>query len=203
LCQVEPTDEIGPFRCEGMVAYATSLRQHVRVVQALEPKSQAAARPGTAPSDATRQLRSAVQEFVRSFGLLEGDQTPCGQPLALSHAHALMVLAGADRGGARTSQQALASALGIDKSNVARLCAKMERLGHIDQERPVADGRARLVGLTGKGRRIAERVDAASLSRFQKVLEAMPSARVRERAITTIRELNAAVALLERTENDA
>ncbi len=114
-----------------------------------------------------------------------------------------MLLAGAGQTGARTSQQALASALGIDKSNVARLCAKMERLGHIDQERPVADGRARLIGLTGKGRRIAARVDAASLTRFQRVLEAMPSLRARERAITAVHELNAAVALLERTATDA
>jgi hypothetical protein len=40
------------------------------------------------------------------------------------------------------TQQALGEALGIDKSNVARLCGKMERQGHITQM-PVADRRTR------------------------------------------------------------
>lgn len=152
-----------------------------------------------ASGDPTQELRAAVQQFVRSFGLLAGDQTPCGQPLAPSHAHALMVLSA----GTRLNQQALSSMLGIDKSSVARLCAKMESLGHIDQERPANDGRARLVGLTDKGRRVAERVDAASRARFQHVLEAMPSARVRERVIVAIQQLNEAVASMGRTEQVA
>ena len=108
--------------------------------------------------DAAQQLRAGVQQFVRSFGLLAGDQTPCGQPLAPSHAHALMLLLETARAGKRTNQRALAAALGIDKSSAARLCEKMERVGHVDQARSPADGRARLLGLTTKGRRVAEQV---------------------------------------------
>jgi DNA-binding MarR family transcriptional regulator len=121
-------------------------------------------------------LRGAVQQFVRTFGLLSGDQTPCGEPLATSHAHALMILL--PRAGARPAvmQQELASALGIDKSNIARLCAKMERAGHVAQQRSPTDGRARLVELTARGRRLAEQVDAASRARFAAVLAAVPEA---------------------------
>jgi len=144
-----------------------------------------------------QHLRAAVQKFVRSFGLLSGDQTPCGEPLAPSHAHALMLLAGVAHDG-RSSQQALASALGIDKSSVARLCAKMEQAGHIDQARPVADARTRLVGLTEKGRRLAERVDLASLARFQAVLDAMPTAGARKSVVQALDVLNEAVDSMER-----
>lgn len=120
-------------------------------------------------------LRGAVQQFVRSFGLLAGDHTPCGEPLATSHAHALMVLL--SRAGAPpVMQQELGSALGLDKSSIARLCAKMERAGHVSQQRSPSDGRARLVELTARGRRLAEQVDAASRGRFAAVLAAVPEA---------------------------
>lgn len=119
-------------------------------------------------------LRGAVQRFVRTFGLLAGDQTPCGEPLPTSHAHALMVLLA--RAGARAPvmQQELGRELGIDKSNVARLCARMERAGHVTQQRSPADGRARLVELTARGRRLAEQVEAASRARFAAVLATVP-----------------------------
>lgn len=154
-------------------------------------------------SSAAHELRAGVQRFVRSFGLLAGDQTPCGQPLAPSHAHALMLLLEAARANESTSQQALASALGIDKSSAARLCAKMEHAGHIDQQRAPADGRLRLIRLTTKGRHLAERVDAASRARFQQVLDAIPSSRARESVIAALRQLNQALALVGRKEPDA
>jgi DNA-binding MarR family transcriptional regulator len=149
------------------------------------------------------ELRAAVQRFVRSFGLLAGDQTPCGEPLAPSHAHALMLLFEAGHTGQRLSQQALASALGIDKSTVARLCAKMERAGHVDQQRPVVDERARLVGLTAKGKRVAERVESASRARFRDVLAAMPSAHDCHSLIVAIQRLNEAITIVSRSQNDA
>jgi DNA-binding MarR family transcriptional regulator len=154
-------------------------------------------------SDATYELRAGVQRFVRSFGLLAGDQTPCGQPLAPSHAHALMLLLEAARAQESMSQQALAAALGLDKSSTARLCAKMEQAGHVDQQRAPADGRLRLIRLTSKGQHLAERVDAASRARFQQVLDAIPSSRARESVIAALRQLNQAIALVGRKEPNA
>lgn len=145
--------------------------------------------------DDSLALRASVQRFVRSFGLLSGDQTPCGQPLAPSHAHALMLLLG-PRAGGRTSQGTLASELGLDKSSTARLCAKMEASGHVTQERSAADGRARFIRLTEKGRRVAERVDGASRARFREVLDALPSARARDDVLTALSVLNDAIATL-------
>ncbi|HEX5100574.1 MAG TPA: MarR family winged helix-turn-helix transcriptional regulator [Polyangiaceae bacterium] len=145
----------------------------------------------------TERFRGAVQHFIRSFGLLAGDQTPCGEPLAVSHAHALQVLLERQTGGPIT-QQALAELLGIDKSNVTRLCSKMERSGHIERLRSPSDGRARPLTLTAKGRRVAERVSAASRARFTDVLEALPSAARRQAVIEALECLNGALATLAR-----
>jgi hypothetical protein len=35
------------------------------------------------------RLQQEVIGFIRAFGLLSNDQTPCGQPMAPSDAHAL------------------------------------------------------------------------------------------------------------------
>lgn len=141
-------------------------------------------------------FRDELQRFIRSFGLLSTDHTPCGQPLPPSHAHALMVLW---RGGARArpTQQQLGRVLGIDKSNVARLCARMERAGHVRQERSRTDGRSRLLVLTPHGRRLAAKVETASRRRFEALLEAIP-APTRRDLVDSLGALNRAIASLLR-----
>jgi DNA-binding MarR family transcriptional regulator len=119
-------------------------------------------------------LRRLIQAFIRSIGLLSADQTPCGQPLSVSHAHALMVLLEAAREGEYLSQRELAQALGIDKSNVTRLCRRMEGAGHIVQRRSADDGRARLLSLTPAGNRLATNVERSSRERFEKLMTAIP-----------------------------
>jgi DNA-binding MarR family transcriptional regulator len=134
-----------------------------------------------------------VQEFVRSFGLLITKQTPCGHPLSPSHAHALMVLL--EREGEGTTQSSLGAQLGIDKSNVARLCARMHDEGHIVQEVSAEDARGRTLELTAKGKRMAEQLKGASLARFQRVLHGVPLAK-RRQLLDSLQLLNASVALL-------
>ena len=112
-------------------------------------------------------LRRLIQTFIRSAGLLAGDQTPCGHPVAVSHAHALMVLLETARKGKRVTQRELGQALGIDKSNVTRLCRRMESAGHLVQSRSADDGRARLLSLTTRGTRVAKNVERSSRDRFQ------------------------------------
>lgn len=122
-------------------------------------------------SDAAR-LRSSVQTFLRRFGLLLQDETPCGQPLPTSHAHALMLLLAAGRS---LRQNELGAGLGIDKSNVARLCAQMEEQRHIEQKPHPDDRRARLVCLTAKGQRVGQQVKEASERRFEALLSRIPA----------------------------
>ena len=149
------------------------------------------------PTEAhVERLKSLVQTFTRSFGLLVTKQTPCGQPVSPSYAHCLMVLRDREKLGLATSQAELSAQLGIDKSNVARLCARLESGGHAVQERDPADGRGRMLSLTIKGRRMAERIDLASRDRFQRVARAVPAGK-RASVLEALEILTAAVQALE------
>lgn len=145
-------------------------------------------------SDADR-LRNLVQRFVRSFGLLVTKETPCGQPLSPSYAHALMVLVERAREQTSTSQATLGVILGIDKSNVTRLCSRMEAAGHVRQERASDDGRSRLVSLTEPGKRLAQRIEQASQDRFNRIVVALPR-RERSTVFQSLAALNAAIETL-------
>jgi len=123
--------------------------------------------------DEVERLKSLVQTFARNFGLLVTKQTPCGYPVSPSYAHALMVLLRRHHSGLDTSQSELGMRLGIDKSNVARLCSRLESSGHATQQRAPDDGRGRHLTLTVKGRRMAERLEDASNERFFRLTQAV------------------------------
>ncbi len=141
-------------------------------------------------------LRASVQDFVRRFGLLAPDRTPCGAALPPATAHALLVILGADT---PPTQNDLADALALDKSNVARLCSRLERAGHVVRAIDVEDRRARRVQLTAKGRRLAKRVDAKSRARFDAVFAALPA----DRRTTVIDALNALTTAIDSWEREA
>lgn len=132
-------------------------------------------RPSSGSDDAGA-LRTAVQRLIRSIGLLAENRTPCGEPLPVSYAHALMVLLEAQQANEHPRQQDLGRVLGINKSNIARLCEKMERAGHLQRKRSSGDGRARLLTLTDRGARVAVAVESKSRAHFQKLLVAIPAA---------------------------
>ena len=116
-------------------------------------------------------LRALVQRFVRGFGLLAESESPCGQPLHTSHAHALMILLHDDGGGLH--QAALARQLGVDKSNASRLVAQLVKKGHLAVTTSKEDARIKRVRLTPKGTRVARAVDDASRRRFGDLLAAI------------------------------
>jgi len=134
------------------------------------------------------ELRRLMQRLFRRFGALATDSTPCGKPLSMAHAHALMIL----RAKGELSQQELGAELCIDKSNVARLCAKLVDAGHVKQRTSERDGRSRRVSLTARGKRLAGEVDAASGTRFGTLLTAVPTGQ-RRRVLESLRHLVAAL----------
>lgn len=151
-------------------------------------------------SDVAR-LKLLIQSFTRNFGLLVTKQTPCGLPISPSHAHCLMVLLARERSSEETTQSDLGEQLSIDKSNIARLCTKLQRDGHATQVRSPTDGRGRIVTLTPKGRRMAERLETASDERFRKILKAVP-ATARDPMLNSLETLVEAVAALDGEENE-
>jgi len=111
-----------------------------------------------------------------------------------------MALLDRERRGESGTQQDLVALLGVDKSNVARLCAKMIEAGHLCQVPSPADARAWLLSLTGKGRRLAERVEDASRRRFDRLLASLPSAAARTTVIQSLELLNEAIARTRKME---
>jgi DNA-binding MarR family transcriptional regulator len=117
------------------------------------------------------ELRGAFHAVLRSFGLLESAQTPCGQPIHVSLAHGLMELL--SHPGCR--QVDLGQALRISKSATSRLVSQMVRKGWATRTADERDGRAWQVSLTANGARVARQIDAASLERFAAVNDAIPA----------------------------
>jgi DNA-binding MarR family transcriptional regulator len=158
-----------------------------------------AKRPSGDPAPSSGQveeLQSLVQAFVRSFGLLVTKQTPCGHPVSPSYAHALMALLEREGAEVETTQSDLGERLGIDKSNVARLCAKLHAEGHAIQEASPDDARSRQLRLTTKGRRMAEKIQSSSFERFRRVAAAVAPEQ-RQVLLDSLTALNAAVSTLE------
>ena len=137
------------------------------------------------------ELRRLIQRLFRRFGTLASDATPCGKPLSIAHAHALMVLL--SRG--ELSQQDLGRELCIDKSNVARLCTKMTSAGHATQRPDKSDGRSRRVSLTARGARLAHEAETSSAARFRGVFRGLPDV-ARPGVLAALRHLLASVEAL-------
>lgn len=128
------------------------------------------ARSTTRSVEPGRQLQDLIVAFVRGFGLLQPDRTPCNQPVSVSEAHALMELAG----GARLSQQELADRLRLEKSSVSRLVAHLDQTGSVQRTKSQRDGRVLVLALTPTGEALAARIAQARATTFASLLAAIP-----------------------------
>jgi DNA-binding MarR family transcriptional regulator len=117
-----------------------------------------------------KELMKSIVAFVRSFGLHKPDQTPCGQPVAVAEAHALMDLAAFGP----VRQGALAARLQLEKSTVSRLVRQMEAHGWIQRNSDRHDGRAVSIQLTRQGRATASELARARQEKFARILAAIP-----------------------------
>ncbi|MEX1173065.1 MAG: MarR family transcriptional regulator [Chloroflexota bacterium] len=115
-------------------------------------------------------LQGRITAFVRAFGLLQPDETPCGRPIPVSEAHALAEL---DRDGP-LPQHELGARLHLEKSTVSRLVDQLEGRGWLTGCRRDGDGRVVWLELTEAGRTAAAGLAAARAARFNRLLEAVP-----------------------------
>lgn len=116
-------------------------------------------------------LQERVVAFIRAFGLHRPDETPCGKPISVSEAHALMELSR----DAVVSQSELAARLGLEKSTVSRLVSQLAARGWVMRERDPGDGRALRLTLSEAGHRAAAALAAARREKFARVLERIPA----------------------------
>ncbi|MEL6544292.1 MAG: MarR family transcriptional regulator, partial [Myxococcota bacterium] len=117
-------------------------------------------------NDVARLLRDALRRLLVAHHSFDEHRRPCGLELSAPYAWALLELS--DRGPLTVKE--LSEQLNIDKTNVSRLCAKMEAQGHVCRPVHPDDGRARLVELTRAGRVLASRTDEMSSTHFSELL---------------------------------
>lgn len=110
--------------------------------------------------------------LVRALGLHRPDQTPCGQPVAVAEAHAVLELS-REPG---ISQNGLATRLRLEKSTVSRIVTLLERRGWIERRRDKIDTRIVHVHLTRDGRAAAANMSASRQAKFTKIFGAIPAA---------------------------
>lgn len=136
-------------------------------------------------SDA-HELQEAVARFVRAFGLHQPDQTPCGQPVPVSEAHALGELA---RDGA-LRQNDLAQRLRLEKSTTSRLVTQLINRGWAERSSAPEDKRGVLVQLTPAGVNAAAQLAKARAARFSTLLDRVPPGERADvlRALATLTE---------------
>jgi DNA-binding MarR family transcriptional regulator len=125
------------------------------------------------PDPQALALQAQLSAFVRAFGLHQPEQTPCGQPIPVSEAHAITELY---REGPM-AQHELVARLNLQKSTVSRLVTQLENRGWLSRRRETPDGRVAVLELTDAGRRAALQVVAARAAKFDRLLAALPADR--------------------------
>jgi DNA-binding MarR family transcriptional regulator len=128
-------------------------------------------RPDGADDASAEAFSDAFVRFVRAFGVLDAERTPCGAAMSTAEAHAVTVL----RHG-RMSQRTLGERLNLTKSTTSRLVDQLMGRGWADRAADPGDGRVQLVGLTEQGRRVAADVARRRADRLAALLDRVPKA---------------------------
>jgi DNA-binding MarR family transcriptional regulator len=115
-------------------------------------------------------FQDEIVSLIRSLGLHRPDQTPCGQPVSVAEAQAVLELSREPR----ISQNGLAARLRLEKSTVSRIAAILENRGWLERTRDKDDSRILRLRLTPLGSRIAGNLAASRAAKFSKIFAAIP-----------------------------
>ena len=116
------------------------------------------------------ELQERMISLIRAFGLHRPEETPCGEPVAVAEAHALLELTREEP----LLQKDLAQRLRLEKSTVSRLVKVLEKRGWVGRKKSSHDGRAMELRLTEAGKKAAARLAEARRAKFARILEAIP-----------------------------
>ena len=112
-------------------------------------------------------------QLMRSLGLHKPDQTPCGQPVSVAEAHALLEIA-REPG---LTQNGLANRLGLEKSTVSRIAGMLEERRWIRRVRDDRDARFVRLHLTQHGFKANVRIAESRRGKFDRIFRAIPADR--------------------------
>jgi len=138
--------------------------------------------PATSPRPSpASEFQETMVALIRTLGLHQPDRTPCGQPVSVAEAHALLELS-REPG---LSQNALAARLRLEKSSVSRIVTSLEKRAWVARERNSQDTRIVQVHLTGDGRDAAANLAASRQAKFTRIFAAIPVAE-RDAVLTSL-----------------
>jgi DNA-binding MarR family transcriptional regulator len=118
------------------------------------------------------EFQATMVALIRALGLHQPGRTPCGQPVSVAEAHALLEL-GREPG---QSQNGLAARLRLEKSSVSRIVTTLEKRGWVARQRQPQDTRIVRVHLTGDGQDAAANLAASRQAKFERIFAAIPAA---------------------------
>lgn len=118
----------------------------------------------------TDAVLRATQSFV---GLALRSLEAAGAPITLAQYRMLAVLHADDNQNVRD----LASTLGVERSTATRMYTRLVNGGLVERKGDPTDGRAVVVSLTPKGRKVVAAVVQARRSNVAALLSALPAAR--------------------------
>jgi DNA-binding MarR family transcriptional regulator len=121
-------------------------------------------------ADPKATFQEEIVELIRALGLHRPDQTPCGQPISVAEAQAVLELSRQPG----ISQNGLATRLRLEKSTVSRVASMLERRAWIERSRDTNDARILRLRLTPSGLKAAQALAASREAKFSKVFEAIP-----------------------------
>lgn len=111
------------------------------------------------------ELRHIIQKFIRLFGLLEQNVTPCGFNLSPSQVYSLQELDGNS-----LTIGDLAERLLLERSTVSRLIDNLVKNDFVNRVTNEENRREVLVSLTVKGRRSLQQVQEQSIQHYNSML---------------------------------
>ena len=117
-------------------------------------------------------FQDSMVALIRSLGLHKPDTTPCGQPLSVGEAQALLEI-GREPG---LTQNGLAQRLDLDKSTVSRLVGMLERRSWIERIRRRDDSRFYHLRLTAAGTKANANLARSRRAKFERIFQAIPRA---------------------------
>jgi DNA-binding MarR family transcriptional regulator len=124
-------------------------------------------------ADADGAFQEQMVQLVRSLGLHKPDETPCGQPVSIGEAHALLEIA-REPG---LTQNGLAARLRLEKSTVSRIAGMLEGRGWIRRVRDERDARFVRLHLTRRGITANANIAASRRAKFERIFGAIPAQR--------------------------
>lgn len=131
------------------------------------------------------QLKTLVYQLERFEQHRDGDKVT----LPSSYAQAMVVLLSFYEREEPPTLTDLVELLNIDKSNVTRLCQRMQEAGHVLVRRDERDRRAKRLTLTDEGVKLAKVINRTSLERFGELLGGL-SADERAALLPLLNKLN-------------